>query len=319
MLTKNTVDMNELLRYLQDRYTLSIASILPWNRGFDGETFLAYDQDSKVCYFVKCVTSDMGSISALQTAYYISQKLSFVPSILPDRFWIPYSTYKSHYVVVMEYIDATQTFDYSQDEFVLLLAQLHAIQKDASISTDIETFDFTTIYNIQLQSLVSLRPQNKHLSTLWFYSYITTKLPLRNTLRVSFHALCQVLQRSPAKQPFVYTHGDSACNVLRKNHGWTLRLVDWDGVMLAPMERDLWFCDDIDLAMNLYILHNPQANINPQLISYYVYQRYFSDIFDYANLIHTHNDLSIVEQSFFDMKHEVDGRLQRKITKHCLT
>lgn len=66
----------------------------------------------------------------------------------------------------MEYIDATQTFDYSQDEFVLLLAQLHAIQKDASISTDIETFDFTTIYNIQLQSLVSLRPQNKHLSTL---------------------------------------------------------------------------------------------------------------------------------------------------------
>ncbi|HAT8894499.1 TPA: aminoglycoside phosphotransferase family protein [Legionella pneumophila] len=74
---------------------------------------------------------------------------------------------------------------------------------------------------------------------------------------------------------FVITHGDPHhYNVLQTP--LDLWLVDWDGIKIAPRERDLWHYLDASL-MNAYCKMNPQFTINRELCEFYRLQRFFED------------------------------------------
>ena len=76
---------------------------------------------------------------------------------------------------------------------------------------------------------------------------------------------------------FFITHGDAGGNFIAsgdKNY-----IVDWDTVLLAPPERDAWFCMCWDWAMDAFHDALRQSGINytlrPERLAYYCYHMFF--------------------------------------------
>lgn len=82
--------------------------------------------------------------------------------------------------------------------------------------------------------------------------------------------LADTYQKNPPK--LVLTHGDiTGLNMLVK--GNELKLVDWDGVMLAPAERDINFLlDNPHFDKNRYLQQTGKEGIDKRLIEYYSQQ-----------------------------------------------
>jgi spectinomycin phosphotransferase len=85
---------------------------------------------------------------------------------------------------------------------------------------------------------------------------------------------------------FVITHGDWPFNVLRDKAG-ELYLVDWDELLLAPAERDLWFPQRDAAFMSGYQRQRPDYVENELATAYYVASRYFEDLFWSARAVLT--------------------------------
>src|SRR5262249_21693617 len=72
----------------------------------------------------------------------------------------------------------------------------------------------------------------------------------------------------------VITHGDPGGNVLVKSPS-DLYLIDWDEILLAPAERDLWIHDDRPEFMAGYRPVRPEYRVNELARKYCLCSQYF--------------------------------------------
>lgn len=94
------------------------------------------------------------------------------------------------------------------------------------------------------------------------------KASLSNLIKLKDHYSKQQI-------PFVITHGDAHhYNVMQTNVD--LWLVDWDGLKIAPIERDLWHYENAPL-IEYYCKQAPNYKIDRDLCRYYQLQRFFED------------------------------------------
>lgn len=83
-------------------------------------------------------------------------------------------------------------------------------------------------------------------------------------------------QFTKTQMPLVITHGDAHhYNVLQMP--FDIWLVDWDGLKIAPIERDLWHYEYAPL-IDEYCKLNPLYKINHELCKFYRLQRFYEDI-----------------------------------------
>jgi hypothetical protein len=103
---------------------------------------------------------------------------------------------------------------------------------------------------------------------------------------------CQAAAWTP-----VLTHGDGLGDNIIVGDDGRLHLVDWDGLMLAPAERDPWFfldaagpstaaflgCDPAGVATVLprYQRAFPAYQPDPLRYHYYLFTRFFDDLVGY--------------------------------------
>ncbi|HEV7424692.1 MAG TPA: phosphotransferase, partial [Candidatus Paceibacterota bacterium] len=83
-----------------------------------------------------------------------------------------------------------------------------------------------------------------------------------------------------AKTEFVLTHGDiTGLNVILSKEG--LKLIDWDGAMFAPFEKDLIFLlDNSHFPLDEYLKKMYKKTYNKELINYYGQQWSINTIMD---------------------------------------
>ena len=79
---------------------------------------------------------------------------------------------------------------------------------------------------------------------------------------------------------FVITHGDAPGNVLVRSSE-DIYLIDWDNVLLAPPERDMWIMDHFPEFLDGYqsARHHYAASANMR--SFFIYKYYFSAMIYY--------------------------------------
>jgi spectinomycin phosphotransferase len=80
---------------------------------------------------------------------------------------------------------------------------------------------------------------------------------------------------------FAVCHADiHPFNIMTTPHG--LMMVDWDGIMLAPRERDLMFyADEMRSATALHRAYGLDCQLDEQLITYYAYEWVLQEFTDY--------------------------------------
>jgi thiamine kinase-like enzyme len=121
---------------------------------------------------------------------------------------------------------------------------------------------FTERLNRLLDSIKSKSISDKEISEF----LAKNKTLIRNT--ITQHAKLGDKYRNSDTQ-FVLTHGDiTGLNII--DTGTSLKLVDWDGAMLAPAERDInFFSSNPHFSIDRYLKKTSNYQYNQELVDYY--------------------------------------------------
>jgi thiamine kinase-like enzyme len=123
-------------------------------------------------------------------------------------------------------------------------------------------------------------------------------------LEVLITAYGELARRVAARQDrLVITHGEPhAANVMRSASG--LVLVDWDTVLLAPPERDLWYLADHDESILDVYASTSGVEIDREALSLYRLWWDLAEISGYLSLFRgPHGETADTEESWQELKH----------------
>jgi spectinomycin phosphotransferase len=180
---------------------------------------------------------------ALSTARWLATlgQLDFVVGPLPDRSGHVVRVVAERFALsIYPWLDAGPLYDPDGVETAKVVARLHAATPPNPQPDEPATEDFIIPHQQALEDALS------ELATTWTGGPYAE--PARARLREYADGVCALMalyehlarQAASSRADWVLTHGEpSGPNLLRGTDG-RLHLVDWDTVLLAPRERDLW-------------------------------------------------------------------------------
>jgi spectinomycin phosphotransferase len=210
----------------------------------------------------------------------------------------------AYLVVVLKYIKAPQSNEYDQLTYRQLNEQLHALkpQNPHTIHHEEISNPYQTLFEETLAGILTKTPVDEINADLQHLIQNYDAEIQADLLR--FYALCEELQAQ--EWQFVITHGDAPGNTLVQSPH-ELYLIDWDDILLAPPERDVWLLAHSQEVLAGYTSAVPNFQVRPELFQYYVYRRYFDDMLEYFVEIlgdfsasHRTANLADLQRSCFD-------------------
>jgi Ser/Thr protein kinase RdoA (MazF antagonist) len=276
--------ISRLLDFVRRAYGIEAIGISPAKRGFYGETWRLDATDAS--YFLKLVYPAVHK-PVYERSFPLMQHLcdngiDFISKIAKTAEGRLSSLFDGAVVGVFGWIDGenienekTKSAEYN------MLARVYAVPS-SGISIPREDFSgssadmfFDRWKTIQDRGFRLLFEKNR------------AKIEHRAARLKRFSALC----RGDASDFFI-THGDAGGNVIES--GDRHFIVDWDNAMLAPPERDAWFCMSRDWAMAAFNVALREKRISyalrPERLAYYCYDFFFFYLNAYVDAS-THVDI----------------------------
>lgn len=271
--------ITELLHFMASEYGFEVRDIFPKERGFYGETWEIQGENTK--YFLKIdywshhKESYQKSLPVVQ--YMTDSGLSFIPKIIRTKDGRLYSRFRQGMAAVFEYAEGGLSGEYTTAQLYGAPAKVYQLKTDG-IELETENFDAGRIDTFQkLQSLPELPAEVK--------AALAKKEPVicRYMERLKhFSDLCK-----GNKENFHITHGDAGGNcILNENR---IFVVDWDSVMLAPIERDAWIyiCeeDEVERINSILSENGIDYVLKQNRLCYYCYDFFFYYLNEYLQSI----------------------------------
>lgn len=272
---------NNLKQILATNYILDIDSIVDGPRQFVAETFIISTK-SQEKYFRKVINNKLfidgviASLPALKNIHHLGfDQVNYPISTKSGDLYV----YENNaLVVLLNYINAPQNYDY--DYYILgkTLAQVHQLTSKVTAPIPKENFQYKhlDIFEDRLHKIINFQDSDE------INSKLSNLLSERQTEILDFYKeFLQVSEDCQNKKYELFiTHGDSPGNVLVKSPK-DIYIIDWDDILLAPVERDLWFLKTNQNFMSGYQFIFPEFSFNEQLTNYYILSRYFNDLIEY--------------------------------------
>lgn len=267
--------MDSLSRFLAEEYGFNVKKLLPAKRGFYGETWNVRAESGtyflKLDYWEHHKESLQNSLPVIR--YMTDSGIDFIPKVIGTKAGCLYSRFRQGTAVVFEHIPGELSEDYATEELYGLLARVYRLNTDG-LEMETETFGGKKAEVFQaLQSRPELPAEVK--------TALAEKAPdiSRYMERLmQFSTACQ-----GRKEHFHITHGDAGGNCIL--NGDRLSIVDWDGAMLAPIERDAWIyiCDEAAIGkINSILLENGVGyKLEQNRLCYYCYDFFFHYLNEY--------------------------------------
>jgi thiamine kinase-like enzyme len=303
------MDLVELKAILQKEYDIDVSDIVSGPRGFVAETFII--TSNEVRYFVKFVNKPLfrQKILASVEIQYLLHRSGF------ERMNYPIRSIKGEYCIVSEdsvllvynYIDAEQSYDYDLRAMGRLEADLH--QRDSTSLLNIKQEDFQPQEALSfpdvLQGILESKsndPIEQDLTRIFHQQ----EVQLDSDYQL-FTVLLEQCRVKAAKYDYVVTHGDAGGNTLVKTPT-DLYLIDWDEIILAPAERDIWTLWLKPEFQKGYREISPLFTIDTELYHYYILMMHFTYIIHYLNEIRSSRPLQYRQKTLTKMSKEIaDG------------
>jgi thiamine kinase-like enzyme len=175
-------------------------------------------------------------------------------------------------IVLYNHIDAPLSEAFDDETFGRLVGEIHALTPQVQVAMPREQFvlKHRHLFEVQFAELLaanSADPIRQKLGQV---------LRQRETMIRQHYAALQRLCAACTDQPprLVITHGDAGGNVLMRAPT-DLYIVDWDEILLAPAERDLWIHDQNPAFMRGYRQVMPQYQVNVLARAYCLCSQHF--------------------------------------------
>jgi thiamine kinase-like enzyme len=264
--------MENLEGLLLDNYNLKVNSIADAPRGFIAETYNIQTDDD--CYFLKILKKNRHSVNILNALPALKQLrnlgvdyINYPIQTTDNRFCLER---EDKYLILFNYIKGENTWDYDVEEVYKRLIDIHKLS--GKITEGVNKEDFSIIYSERFEETLGrykdLGIIKENFVDIWRYWNEFKELSM---------------ELSQRKFKLFLTHGDAFGNIIKD--GKELYIIDWDDLILAPLERDLWFFVSNDAVVNLYKEAFEDFSLNQTLIKYYITKRFFEDLLGFMELL----------------------------------
>jgi len=289
-----------LKKIIEANYDLNVISISDAPRQFVAQTFVIETKKGNV--FCKVVDKKLfipGLIASLPALYNIHE-LGFKRinhPILTSSQKL-YLMHGDTLIVLFNYIDATQSYTYDDFVFGEVLAKIHDLTDRLTVSVSKESFEFKHkgVFENEMTNIVNSNDKDEVVVDL--KSLLSKK---QNEILKFFDNFLRIAEKCrKQKWHMVITHGDAPGNILVKSPK-DFYIIDWDDILLAPAERDLWFLAEKEKFMDGYKSISPKFQMNKDVVNYYIYSRYFNDLIEYWREIAGEHSLSHKGKNFQQM------------------
>jgi fructosamine-3-kinase len=255
--------MNNIEKLLSDKYCLNITSITDAPRGFVAKTYIVNTEDNR--YFLKVLKKNRYSLNVIQSLPILKELKEFGI----DYINYPIETTDSDlyiedgdkYLILFNYIEGKNTFDYDLIEAYKKIIQIH--KQTEKIDDFLIKFDLSLVG--KYKDLEIIRTYIEEIFKHW-------KI---------FNTLSKKLANADLKM--YLTHGDAFGNIIMNVD--KLSIIDWDDLILAPLERDVWFFADNEEVIKIYSENFNNFEVNIDVVKYYVYYRFFDDLVGFLELL----------------------------------
>lgn len=281
-------DMRDALaKTLWQAYDLQVIDLQPAQRGFYGETWLA--RTPMQTYFVKVdpwsyhQASFQNSLAVIQ--YLRKQGIAFIPDVILNRQGGSATVWQGRVLAVFEYIPGTHLDDCSALQLYLYMKKIYDCPPPLEIIKK-ETFSAEKVTIFSRLAKHPDLPDNvkEALQSRW------ADLQTYGSRLKALGRLCQ-----KDLSGFVITHGDAGGNCLMNDE--KLFIVDWDTVMLAPVERDTWiYMHDRSSLVEMIEQLALFGGADPTRLCYYCYDFFFHYLNEYLKNIIASTDPQRVQR-----------------------
>jgi len=277
-------DPQRIARLVASRYACAVARIEAAPRGWTGETY-AVTTAAGARLFAKHIRADrlppatLPALPVLDALHRAGVRGLTAP--VPSATGALYEEVEDGVLVLFEHIDGVQTDDVEPTRLGDLVGAIHDQPVPPGASAPRETFVIT--FGEALWETVARGMQARG-------DEVTRGLGtflegLGTDLRRDWAAFGAVAERCrEARFATVITHGDVPWNVMLDQAG-EVHLVDWDELLLAPAERDLWFFTEQPEFMAAYRARRGGHEVDALAASYYLHHRYFEELLAFARTI----------------------------------
>jgi len=254
-----------LKKIIEANYDLNVISISDAPRQFVAQTFVIETKKGNV--FCKVVDKKLfipGLIASLPALYNIHE-LGFKRinhPILTSSQKL-YLMHGDTLIVLFNYIDATQSYTYDDFVFGEVLAKIHDLTDRLTVSVSKESFEFKHkgVFENEMTNIVNSNDKDEVVVDL--KSLLSKK---QNEILKFFDNFLRIAEKCrKQKWHMVITHGDAPGNILVKSPK-DFYIIDWDDILLAPAERDLWFLAEKEKFMDGYKSISPKFQMNKDVV-----------------------------------------------------
>ena len=306
----------KIQKLITDKYGFNIRQITDAPRQFVAETYIIETVDNTK-YFCKIITKPLFIQPVIQSLPVLRQlhqsgldRINYPLPTTSDELYV-YSN--ETLVVIFNYIDALQSYEYNFYAFGALIAQMHNIKLNENVVVPKENFKYQYQGKFenelsQILSYVGDDEINKALKTVIEKYVLEIRDDYTKFLKLSDEIKLQ-------NWNFVITHGDPGGNVLVKSPT-DLYLIDWDNILLSCPERDTWFFQNEPEFIKGYQSIFPNYKVNQKLSHYFTYKRYFEDLIEYFAEITGDHSLEHRKKNLDGLKNDCfEGWLRPAIRK----
>lgn len=301
LVERNKEYLKELNKQLSENYGFIINQINPASRGMDGETWIVTTSTDK--FFIKINYSGVNNknfIKSLNAIELLNKKnVGNINEIIKTKNNKNYIKFKNKILVVFKYIDGKIDYNYPYLKLMKLLVNIYKVNVKFGIPRE----------NFRINKLLK-RLNNNLLKAQKFYELNNVLSNYQINIQKYVKELKKYYKKIDKKSLKVVTHGDDCVNIMVGND---VSLVDWDGILLAPIERDCWFFMDYKYKIkninNLLKNNNINYRISRNMLAYYAYK---------SIIIYLNNDIEKYlklknQESLNDIEDIFEGWVFKKI------
>jgi len=279
---RSVVYQQNLLDFIRDKYGIIATGFKQANRGYFGETWRLDAADGR--YFIKLDYSEphkiiyMNSFPIIQ--HLCEHGIDCISTIIKTIDGQLYSLFDAAVLGVFEWVDG----DNVQDERTKIpeyqmLAKVYTVPPDGlSIPREDFAVKSADLFYAQREKLKNCQTDATVAGILCLFEEHHDKIEHRHKRLKLFSDRCQADMTH-----FYITHGDAGGNIIMNGDKFTI--VDWDDPVLAPPERDAWFCLYWDWAMDAFNTALRRNGIDytmrPERLDYYCYHSFFWYLTEY--------------------------------------
>ena len=282
---------DQLATFVQTTYNLGAISLSLGNSGEDTWAYHVTDTVSDTKYFLKVYPPerDYPWEAIVRGPHLLAQQGIRAVGAVDTQ--IPIC--EGHHVLLYPMIEGLSALQKPFDETQLkelgrTLAQVHGATE--TVTTQIECprerFD-TSAFATECQRVLDALPQAEHSPDPYRRQLAALLLPLRSRVQQELDDFIEYGQRARGEDvPYVLCHADPSIGNVIAN-GVRVYLIDWDGIVIAPKERDLMHfgADDQPPSKPVYTGYKEVAgelNLNQTVLRYYSLHWNIQEVIDYG-------------------------------------